>query len=374
MFGFTWGDLGYSQYKVLPVIQIASITGVWGVSFLLALSNSALALACLEMRHSAYSRRALPQLAAALAIVFAAITFGVWSARTAGDFSGTKLRAAVIQGNVSQDTENSAAYADEAWRNYTAMTQKASRNGANLIVWPETVVPGFLGTDPYTQDRMKSLAESARAALLVGGWDAKRDGKVLNTAFMITPFAGITGRSAKIHLVPFGEFVPARRFLPFLRYYRVRSCDTSPGDGYNVMRAGTSQIGTTVCFESAFPYVARQLVDQGAQVLCVITDDEWFGKSAAAEQHFAKSVLRAVENRRYVLRAAATGVSGIIGPNGKILDHAQSRNSALLERTITAREDRTFYTRHGDWLVWLSILIPFLLFGARGLFKRGTRL
>lgn len=360
-FGFTWGDLGYSQYKALSVIQIASITGTWGISFLLILCNTALAN-FLSASHINRRSSAYPQLALTAMIILAIIVYGLGSIRTQSVASGKEIRTAIVQGNISQDTNNWVNYADRAWHAYTGMTLKAAKEGADLIVWPETVVPGNLGSDPGIQARLQCYSSIGNADLLVGGWDEPA-GVPLNSAFVITPKAGVVGRYAKVHLVPFGEFVPLRHYLPFLKYYSVRACDTSPGCGYNVIDTGKYKIGTAICFESAFSYITRRMAQSGANVLCVITDDEWFGKTAAAEQHLSKSVLRAVETRRYLIRGASTGISCMIAPTGRVLSRSRWWHPELLTGVVRLRTDSSFYVTYGDWLIYASqaLILVFLI-------------
>lgn len=356
MFGFTWGDLGYSQYKALSVIQISSLGGVWAVSFMIVLVNAGIANLLLA-RHSERSvRAALPQALAVLVAFAGVLAYGNVSLHSSMERSGKAIRAAIIQGNISQNMDNYYEYEQSTWKIYGALTRTAAKRSVDLVVWPETVIPGNLGRDEYPRQTVREIADSTNACMLVGGLD-QQGGKEYNTAFLVLPLIGVCAQYSKVHLVPFGEFVPARKYLPFLRYYRVRPTDTSPGNRYNVLDAGGYKIGTAICFESVFPDIARRLCASGGNVLCVITDDEWFGKTAAAEQHAYKSVFRAVENRRYLLQGAATGISMIIDPAGRVLDDARLGSTGILIRNVWPQSRRTLYTRLGDWLVYCSMLL-----------------
>ena len=359
MFGFTWGDIGYSQYEALPIVQLASFTGVWGVSFLIALSNSALAsLAAARGNPGRLSGAHVQVILVGLAILSVAV-LGLASLKRPVDRTSKPIKAVVIQGNINQDAEQDVAYCERTRRTYRTMTLAAEK--ADLIVWPETVVPGCAGRDPYIQRRLADLAAVVKAHLLVGGWDESDRGGDLNTAFLIGPGSGVLGRYAKVRLVPFGEFVPLRRYMPFLQYYRVTPMDVSPGPGYNLLDAGSYKLGTAICFESIFPDISRRLTESGAELLCVITNDTWFERTPAAEQHMSKSVFRAVENRRYLLRAAATGISCIIDPHGRILARAGLFRRSVLHADVRAQAEKTFYTRHGDWLVYACLALVGLL-------------
>jgi len=137
--------------------------------------------------------------------------------------------------------------------------------------------------------------------------------------------------------------------------------DTSPGPGWNLLNAGSYKLGTAICFESIFPGILRQMTRNGAEVLCVITNDVWFGRSSAAEQHMTMSVFRAVENHRYLLRAASTGVSAIIDPHGRIMDHEDIFRRKVIVEPIRLQTTETFYTKHGDWLVYSSLILAVAL-------------
>jgi apolipoprotein N-acyltransferase len=360
LFGFTWGDLGYSQYKVLPLIQMASITGVWGISFLLVMSNAALAnLAAGRKSGDLSVGRA--QVALVGAVVLGAFIFGR-AALIRTIHGGPPIRAAIIQGNISEEVQD-AEYCRKATRAYDAMTQMAAASGARLIVWPETVVPGCLGADLYLQRALTDLATRSSAYLLVGGWHQDMRQRWYNTAFLFAPRTGFCGRYSKVHLVPYGEYVPARKYTPFVKYYGVKPYDTSPGPGFNLIRAGSLKIGTAICFESIFPDILRRMTADGANLLCVITDDQWFKRSPAAEQHMAASVLRAVENRRYLVRGAATGISCIIDPHGRILARADIFRAAILQADVRTLSRLSFFTRHGSWAVYLSVILTIMFAG-----------
>lgn len=356
MFGFTWGDLGYSQYRNLAILQVASIGGIWGISFLMVLFSAAIAHLIGTSREIRRPSVAVPHLAVAVTLLAISVGFGYFALHSHGS-RANKVTAAVLQGNISQDTGKIIDFANNSIPTYSRLTLEASKRRAAIVVWPETAVPGLIGEDLYLRNDLERLSRDSGSTLLVGGWDRDRNGRMYNSAFLISPISGLVDKSSKVHLVPFGEFVPARKYLPFLKYYRVRDQDTSPGKNYRVMEVGEYKIGTAICFESTFPEISRKLTASGANVLCFITDDEWFGKSPAAEQHLSKAVLRAVENGRYVLRGAATGESCIIDSNGRILCKKELETSGVLVADVIPLSQKTLYTRWGDWVVYLSLAI-----------------
>lgn len=352
--GFTWGDLAYSQHRVLPVTQIASVTGAWGVSFLVALWNAMLA----NLLAVGRARRAVPwaQFGSVLLFVFIVCAYGLVALRSP-DRSLMCFRAAAVQGNINTDTIHDLAYYDKCHATYRGLTRKAALAGAKLIVWPETSEPGYPARDQFLEYALSELAEQANAYILVGAHDVDSMGRCFNSGFLIAPGHGIVGQYSKVRLVPFGEYVPARRYLPFLSYYRVTPVDMTPGSGFNLLDAGGLKIGLAICFESIFPYISRTLTRSGAEILCVITNDAWFLRTSAAEQHLSKSVFRAVENGRYLIRAATTGISCIIDPHGRVLASKGIFTRGIVLAEVTPLRQMTIYTRMGDWFVYLCLAV-----------------
>jgi len=353
LLAFTWGDVGYSQAPALPVIQFAAATGVWGVSFIVALVNSALANAFSEWDENRSLRRWYAQAGVTALIAAIVIGFGLLSLNTPE--KGEPIRAAVVQGNIDQDTDEDLDYYDKCLTTYRRMTLDAASKSAELIVWPETAMPGFPGSEPYLQGWLASLSAEVNASLVVGGRDEDLRGRIFNSAFLTVPEDGMVSRYAKVRLVPFGEFVPWRDTLPLLDNYRVTPVDLTPGRGFNLLDGGPCRIGVAICFESTFPYISQTLALSGAELLCVITNDAWFLRSAAAEQHARMSVLRAVENRRYLLRAAATGVSCILDPRGRVVGEVPIWEKGTVSAEVRALDGTTFYTRHGDWFAYAAL-------------------
>lgn len=368
---FPWGSLGYSQYRALPLIQVSSLAGVWGVSLVLVLSNSILAnLADAHRRNLGLGPVCL-QAALVAALVIGSWLYGRASIKGFRP-TGTPVRAAVVQGNIRQNARQKAEYREQIWQVYGSLTRAAARRGAEFAVWPEGVVPDCVGVDPVIQSRLSDLSRETGVSLLVGGRDEDSAGRRYNSAFLITPESGVAGRYAKVHLVPFGEVVLLRDYLPLLAQYRVTDYDVSHGRGVTVLDAGRFRVGTAICFESIFPDISRAYVRSGAGILCTITNDAWFGRTSAAEQHMAKSVFRAAETNRYVLRAAVTGISCIIDPRGRILAREGLFEEGVLVEDVYAMEGSTFYARHGDWLICLCIgMIVAMAAGA--LITRGHR-
>lgn len=365
MFGFTWGDLGYSQYKVIPLIQMASVTGIWGISFVIMLFSTSLADLITDYQFEPKRKYALTRLSSTVLLIAILIFYGiVYSRNPIG--SGQTITAAIIQGNIDQDADEDDIYIDKSWSEYSTMSIDAGRQGADIIIWPETVAPGSMA-DSDTRGKVQKIASDAGADIIAGVWDRDKAGRVFNSAFLVSSDGEILGKYHKCRLVPFGEFVPARKYLPFLERYHVTPYDSSPGSCPGVLDNGKVKYGMGICFESIFPNILRNTVRSKAEILCVITNDCWFDETPAAKQHMAISVLRAVENRRYLLRGAATGISCIIDPHGRIINQSHVMKRTIVSGRVSPINDLTIYSRFGDWFVYLCIAITLtsLLIGRR---------
>lgn len=355
MFGFTWGDLGYSQYKVLPIIQIASVLGVWGISFLIILYSTSLADLYFKIRTSKYSFSIYKGFAVVSILVFAISACGYFHLLY-NDSTGKSIKAAIVQGNIDQDAEEDETFIQESWDTYTRLTEEAAIHNPDLILWPESVVPGFM-TELITKDKMFNLSSKSNVNILAGVWDNDDQGHIFNSAFLISPEGQIEGKYSKKHLVPFGEFVPARKYLKFLEYYNVTPYDTSPGKDDELLKVNNTPIAMAICFESIFPHITQREVKKGAEIICIITNDCWYDNTSAAEQHMSFSVLRAVENKRYVMRAASTGISCFIHPTGQIINKIDVMKEGILLADIPALKTNTIYSQYGDWFIILCIIV-----------------
>ncbi|MDO8585681.1 MAG: apolipoprotein N-acyltransferase [Armatimonadota bacterium] len=360
LLGFTWGNLAQSQVNYLPVIQVVSVTGPWGLAFLIAAANVALAELLLSRR------TALAQAGLVAAAICAAIIWGAF-ALCAGRASGKPVRVAIIQGNVDQEVRPRQTWDEHRTRTiaeYVTITSETLKRRPDLVIWPETAIPDQFSRPGGPRRLLGYLASAARVYLLVGAsdivpgpsGDAMRE---YNGAFLFSPHGDLVGKYYKAHLVPFGEVVFGRKWLPFLARYKIRDFDYAPGPGYLPLRADFGNLGVMICFESIFPQISRQLAKRGANVLVVMTNDAWFKRTAAAEQHHAMSVLRAVENRRFLARCAATGISSVIDPWGRVLDSAGIFRKKIIYRDIVPLTRQAPYTRLGDWFAYLCVVLSF---------------
>ncbi|MFQ5898299.1 MAG: apolipoprotein N-acyltransferase [Candidatus Methylomirabilia bacterium] len=351
--GFPWGLLGYSQASVLPVIQVAEWTGVYGVSFLIAGTNAALAAA------AALSwRRAWGGQVALAALLLATVTFG-WQLLPSPETG--RLRVVVVQPSIDQAQKWDPELLDKSLGIYRALTLKAAEVSPALVVWPETAAPIFLRRDPATLARVRALAGEIRAPVLLGSVDSGQagDGLPLNSAFLVTK-QGIGAKYDKMHLVPFGEYVPLSRLLGFVRGWAEFISDFAAGRHPVVFGDGRAPFGVVICYEGLFPELFRQFVKGGAEFMVNITNDAWFGTTGGPWQHLAVLPLRAVENRVAIARAANTGVSAIIAPSGQIRQSLGLFRRGTIEAQLPLRTRRTFYTRYGDVFAYTCIALAIL--------------
>jgi apolipoprotein N-acyltransferase len=355
--GFPWGLIGSTQYANIWFIQLASLTGVYGLSFVLILFQS---LFLYSMKH-----RKKEPFFSVLALVLIIHLGGLLSVKKIPATEGS-FTASVIQGNVSSDIYWNQITAKETWdlfNQHIDLSRKAYEEGAELIVWPEFSVPlCFSCSSGYFQDFKQELfrfVQETDCTLLLGTnekTDASGNENYYNTALCLHPDLS-TSQYHKMHLVPFGEYIPYKKIFSFIEKMTHAIGEISPGTQYHLHRFKALEFGSPICYEIIFPNLVRKFVKKGAGFLVTITNDGWYGKSSAPYQHFSIAILRAVENRRYLLRAATTGISGIIDPYGRILSKSRLMTKTHLTEVITPTNKLTFYTKFGDILPYLSLTL-----------------
>ncbi|MBL0225956.1 MAG: apolipoprotein N-acyltransferase [Geobacteraceae bacterium] len=359
MTGSPWAMLGHSQYRTLPLIQIADICGVFGLTLLIVLANVVLYRAL-----RAVSGAGVPypvKSALVLLIMLVSTLFYGFQRLNSGDSGKAKpLRVALIQGNIPQDVKWSPAFQESTIAVYERLTREAAKGGVDLVVWPESAVPFFFQDEPQQADRIRNLARELSFSLIIGSPAHElRNGKrvFLNSAFMISPGGEIIGRSDKIHLVPFGEYVPLGRFFPFVSKLVVGIGDFSPGERAVPLMAGQTSIGTMICAEAVFPEVARAYVNNGAHILANITNDAWFGRTSAPYQHLSIAAFRAVETRTPLVRAANTGVTAIVDRNGHINTMTGLFTEGYRVGEVRPGSGNSIYLKYGDSAAWLCVFL-----------------
>ncbi|HXJ79318.1 MAG TPA: apolipoprotein N-acyltransferase [Candidatus Methylomirabilis sp.] len=347
MGGFPWGLMGYSQHGELLVIQIAELAGVYGVSFLIVAVNAVLA-ACVGLGW----RRAWPAALAVALLMVASLGFG-WRALQREDERAPSVAVAVIQPNIEQSIKWDPTHNEQVIAIHERLTREAAALHPALIVWPETAAAIFLRADRPLLTRLIALSGSFETPLLIGSVDREDGphGQFLNSAFLLVG-QGIRAKYDKIHLVPFGEYVPLGWLIGFIRSWAEFISDFGVGKTATVFQLPGAPFGTVICYEVIFPELFREFVVNGATFMVNITNDAWFGQTSGPWQHLAALPLRAVEHRTGIARAANTGVSAFVEPSGRVSAWLPLFERGTLERRVVLRTRTTLYTRFGDWLAY----------------------
>ncbi len=356
--GFPWALAGFSQYKNLPVIQIADITGSWGVSFLVVLLNVGFYL---FLRKRIKAKIFL----ICVCMLFLSLAYGFCRLSYKPGLPSDKewLKVSVVQGNIPQDLKWDKQAAAGILNNYIELTSAAAKDEPGLIIWPEASVPALWGEDAADAQfaQVFSLAGRLKINLLVGA--VSRSGEAyFNSALFINNLGQPERIYNKLHLVPFGEYIPFRNTFPFLQTIAPIG-DIEPGREYTIFNQ-PADFAVLICFEDLFPELSREFIKRGARFLVNITNDAWYKRSSAPYQHFAASVFRAVENHVYLVRSANTGISGFIDPFGRlssIVQDATGKNSFVKgyssQNICLAPIRRTIYNRYGDLFVIFCLLL-----------------
>ena len=366
-FGFSWMGLGYSQFQTLAIIQPAEITGIYGVSALIVLVNAALHFFLntwiFHLNPHDGRRMSYRVIGVTTLVVGLWVGWGNWALNLTKSQieSSPKIRIALAQGNIEQHLKWNKLYQQPTMELYKKLTLQAAKEKPELIVWPEATTPFYYGLDPIGTKYVQDLVRTAGTPLLFGSPYKKQvEGKelVYNRAFLISNQGETIDVYDKMHLVPFGEFVPFRQALFFIEKMVEIIGDFGLGKRATVFTLNDYQLGVSICYEIIFPDLVRQPVKNGAEYLVNITNDAWFGKSAASYQHISMAALRAVENRTPIVRAANTGISGFIDATGQIRNTTQLFKRELVVDEITPNKGpRTFYSKFGDIFSYLCLAL-----------------
>jgi len=348
--GFPWENLGYSQYKLLPLIQISDIFGVYGLSALVVAANVVL----FETWQAVQTKRAIPW-KALLIVGFATAAcwfYGNWCLAHFDTLvrGAPKWPIALAQGNIDQSKKWDPTFQLETLHRYERLTERSLEEGPALVIWPETALPFYLFENERLTRRFLEIVQDAKTYFLVGSPSfSSENGKVLyhNSAYLLDPDANVLGRYDKVHLVPYGEYVPLKGLFPFLGKIVEAVGDFVPGKKGQLLSTPSADVGVLICFEVIFPELARVMAANGAHFLVNITNDAWFGRSSAPHQHFSMAVFRAVETRRACARAANTGISAVIDPLGRVYKKTPLFEEAVATASVPLLEKQTFYVTYG---------------------------
>lgn len=389
-----WGLLAHSQYQLPSVIQIASLAGTYSVSFLIVLVNSAIAaIICpflvrfekqkppflkLSSKKGKMAIFTTAALLTTLALLYGHVTMSK-------PIVGERIKVAVVQGNIEQAKKWDQRYARDIMQIYADLTQEASKDQPSLIIWPETATPGPINQDMRLYIGVRNIVKKAGTYLLLGSSqhqkfveERTRKFEYLNSAFLIPPELKLSKnqRYDKIRLLPFGEYLPAKRFIPW-SYIQIQNIsEYALGKEFTVFELPSSRFGVTICWEDIFPDLFRQFVRRGAQFMVNITNEAWFGKTAAPYQFLSMSVFRAVENRVFLVRCTNTGVSCIIDPYGRIINRVLGTKGqdifvrGFMNGLVIPLNAKTPYTQYGDVLVWVALISSAVFLFIALLYKR----
>jgi apolipoprotein N-acyltransferase len=366
--GFPWSSIGYTQYKFLRIIQISDITGIYGISFLVVAVNDAITELFFirrrirEMPLFPLSRTVIV-LSILILFIITSFIYGQW--RLSEKRPGVPLRASIIQGNIEQDKKWEPTYQAKVIEIYKQLSLKASFSSPCIIIWPETAVPFFYGTDKKYTEQLIDFQNQLNANLLFGSVLIKEKGEerslFSNSAILLDTSGKVSYIYDKIHLVPFGEYIPLHKILFFVNKLVVGIGDYVQGDRYLKAQTTCGDFATLICYEIIFPGLVRKFYIKGGDFIVNITNDAWFGRTTGPYQHFSMAVFRAVENRKPLIRAANTGISGFIDSNGRILSKTNLFQQAVLTMDFKTDTTRSFYTKYGDLFSYLCIVFTILL-------------
>jgi apolipoprotein N-acyltransferase len=355
---FPWNLIGYAASGHLALVQLTTVTGIYGLSYIVAAYGSLLAYAFVSGGNRPWK--------IAIAAATALILIG-FAGRYAVPQENPRYVAHLVQTNFAQSYEYRPDWMQTHAGDLDQLEQisvDAARKTPGLIVWPEAPAPFSLQERNFS-DRARRIAQDSGVDFLVGAEDWKRDaaGKWLatNSAILLNPSGDRIFSYDKIHLVPFGEYVPLRKWLTFTGKLTADIGDFTPGTQYSVGRLPDGNFGTFICFEAVFPDLVRHFTANGAELLINISNDGWFGRSGAPAQHLMMARVRAVENRRWLLRDTNNGFTVSVDPYGRIAAALPTDIRGQLDAPYDFRSDLTLYTRFGDWWAWACVIASIAL-------------
>jgi apolipoprotein N-acyltransferase len=360
--GFPWNLLGTAQVDNVPLSRVGTVTGVYGISFEIALVNTVFAATFLV-----HKTRRKTMMAAALVASIALQSEQFVSF----DPAPAESEATLVQQNVPiRDDWNYENY-DQLLMQLSAISVPAasSTSDGGLIVWPESPAPFFLN-DPHFVESVSAIARKANSYVIAGSIGMRSEQKspseeIYNSAVLISPQGAISSRYDKVHLVPFGEYIPFRNLLTFAKTLTAEVGNFVAGNDRVPLALGNHRVGVFICYESIFPGEVREFAAHGADVFVNISNDGWFGETGAPWQHLNMARMRAIENNRWLLRDTNSGITAAIDPMGRVVQQLPRNQRAVLQAAYGRQTETTFYTRNGDWFPILCAIISLV-----GLFIR----
>ena len=365
--GFSWTLLGLSQYKFLSLIQIADLGGIWLVSGLVLLGNYVFFVVF-------FSREKIGERAGVFIIFLLILALSLIYGRIRLQQIDKSLKdepalkIGIVQPNIDQSIKWSPEYFWASISLQENLTRKLLKEPKDLIIWPEASVTTYFNLSWEQSPALRDALSQFPCYLLFGSISKEiKNGKkaYFNSVYLLAPYGEkVLGRYDKIHLVPFGEYVPMRKLLFWVDAIAGGATgNTTAGKEIKVLDAGKFKIGTVICYELIFPELVRKFVREGAELMSTVTNDAWFGTTSAPYQHFVNMIFRAVENRVYFFRSANTGVSGVVDPAGRIIAQSQIFKIETISSQVRLGPigGISIYTRFGAWFAWLCLFLTALL-------------
>ncbi|MEN6436977.1 MAG: apolipoprotein N-acyltransferase [Syntrophobacter sp.] len=355
--GFPWTNIGYTQTPLNTLIQVADITGVYGISWLVVFANTAL-FGLIR------NRRGIAGVAILLTCVAAFLGYGFWRVEGVRSVQqqAPPFKVAVIQANIGQSLKWDPAFLDETMKRYVEMTRDAvaAEHSPDIVFWPESAMPFLYAIDEKDSLMVNEIVRKAGKPLLFGtigvtSLDGKA--KLLNRAYLLDENATLRGSYAKQHLVPFGEYVPLSKVLFFVHQLVEGGMEYTPGRERGPVYLGDRAMGVLVCYEVIFPEISRETVLRGAQVLMNLTNDAWYGDTGGPYQHLEISRWRAIEFRVPLVRAANSGVSAAFDATGAEIGRIPLNERGFLTMSVRPMRMLTFYAKYGDLFAWFSVIV-----------------
>ncbi|RKY82873.1 apolipoprotein N-acyltransferase [candidate division KSB1 bacterium] len=370
IFGFTWQSLAYTQTFNLRFIQFADVTGMYGVTFWVVLINVLMYFFITGIKKQKI------YFAVSIVVLFVIpLLYGIYSVRKFTSNQDRDVNVSIVQGNIDPYKKWIPSFVDSNYVIYRQLSFEIEEKDKDLLVWPETAMPFYIRFRYNRLKQVREIVDSLNVNLLTGApdyyWDNKGSGRPLNSAFLLKRGINKLSSYSKIHLVPFSEFVPFKDKFPFfenfLKKLNLDVGDFAAGDSIVVFSLVTKKndskvkFSTAICFDSIFPYLIRKFFINGAQFLVIITNDGWFGRTSGPYQHQRIAVLRAIENRSWIVRCANTGISCFIDPVGNIVKSTKLNEAATLTENISKLKTNSFFTKHGlifpEIILIISVLI-----------------
>ena len=361
--GFPWCLIGYSQSGYLHLIQITDMVGVYGISFLILFANALIYMLLFSAGSGAGKRYQGLEICLLIALLSIAIFYANY--RLSGDKEQLKdakpVKVAIVQGNIDQSIKWDPLYQRDSLDKYRRLIETTHTFKPHLIVWPETAVPFFFQDNSELTEEVYRISGESGTLMIFGSPAYERvNGSIryYNRAYWLSGKELSIGHYDKVHLVPFGEYVPLKTLLPFVHHLVAAAGDFTSGSDLTPMSLPDLPTGMMICYEGIFPELSRAQVKKGASILVNITNDAWYGMSSAPYQHLSMSQFRAVENRRPMIRAANTGCSAFIDSNGRITIKGDLFDEEVLMSEVNVKDaNLTFYCRYGDVFVYLILII-----------------